>query len=395
MRISLTEARGQWVAAQGLAGTSDAPVPGGWVRALGGVEPYLALKARHPDLDRAAIDAAVAADRLWVVPGVRNCIWLVPTADLGLALRVGDAAYRKRTLRELAKCGVDEAEVQALAQQAHAALADGPLSPKALADRLGDAVRSLGAEGKKRGHNTALPAALRFLEGAGELKRVFPDGRLDTNRVVWARVERNLFEVSPAPVQPAEQAIELARRFFSWAGPATLAEFVRWSGLTKTACKKAVSALGLEAVTIEGLGAGFAGVGSGGPAPAGPHCLPGHDNLITLRETPAPLVDPAHQAFEVLAMRNKPTPLGAAQWILTRPIVEGGRIVGFWEYDVDAQRCVLGGVEPFDLAAARTRLDGIAALLADLDHAFKAHAIDTLKALRQRVAWVDGLPIRA
>lgn len=394
MPISLDAARARWAAAQGYAGTSTEPVPGGWIRALGGVEPYLALIARRPTLTRAAIDAAVAEDRLWVVPGVRNCIWLVPTADLGLALRVGDASYRKRTLRELAKCGVEAAEVDALEKLAHAALADGPLSPRQLADRLGGAVRSLGPAGKKAGHNTALPAALRFLEADGELKRVFPDGRIDTNRVVWARAKTNLHGLSPAPTGPAEQAIELARRFFTWAGPATLEEFVGWSALSKSACSKAIGALGLEAVEVEGLGAGFMGPAVEQLPAAGPHCLPGHDNLLALRARPAPLVAAEHQTLQVLAMRNALTPLGEAQWLLNRPIAQGGRIVGFWEYDVDAQACVWGGLETIDAAALAPRLEAIAALLGDLDHGFKAHAIDTLDALRQRVAWIGGLPSR-
>lgn len=394
MQISLADARARWVAGQGYAETSSALVPGGWVRALGGVEPYLALIARHPGLSRADIDAAVAEDRLWVVPGVRNCIWLVPTADLGLALRVGDASYRKRTVRDLAKCGVELAEIEDLAKKAHAALADGPLTPAQLGKRLGDAVRSLGPEGKKRGHNTALPAALRFLEGDGELRRIFPDGRLDTNRVLWARVDTNLHALSPSPKKPGEQAIELARRFFTWAGPATLDDFVSWSGLTKTACRKAIAALGLEAATIEGLGEGFAGMPLDAPSPAGPHCLPGHDNLITLRAKPAPLVQPEHQAFEVLAMRNKPTPLGEAQWILTRPIVQGGHIAGFWEYDIDAHACVWGGLETIDADAIAPKLAAIAAVLGDLGHAFKAHVLDTEKAVRHRVEWVGRLPFR-
>lgn len=399
MTISLTDSRARWCAAQGLASASADPVPGGWVRALGGVEPYLALKARAPELTRAQVDTAFAQGDLWIVPGVRNCIWLVSKADLGLALRVSHAVYQKRTLREMAKIGVAPAELDDLTRRAHDALSDGPLTPAQIRDALGDAVRSLGDAGKKRGHSTALPAALRLLEGQGELERRFADSRIDTNRVVWARPAQNLFEISPAPTQAADQAIALARLYFSWAGPATLAEFVSWSALTKTACKKAIAALGLMAIEVEGLGEAYAlDPGANATLDDQVHCLPGLDNLISLRGSPAPVADAAYHEIPILGINGRPTPLRDATWLLIRPIVHRGAIAGFWEYDPDADACVWGAFEArpaFDAAAVEAKLAGIADLLRDLDGSARMHALDNAAKLAARLDQVRGLPSNA
>lgn len=398
MTISLRDARAHWCAGQGLSAASADPVPGGWIRALGGVEPYLALKARQPDLTRVQVDSAFADGDLWIVPGVRNCIWLVSTADLGLALRVSHAVYHKRTLREMAKIGVDAAELDDLSRRAHDALADGPLTPAQIRDALGDGVRSLGAEGKKRGHSTALPAALRFLEGQGELERSFADGRIDTNRVVWKRATRNLFDVSPAPTKAADQALALAERYFSWAGPATLEEFVSWSALTKTACKKAIAALDLKAVDVAGLGVAYAfekTLASAATLDEQPHCLPGLDNLISLRGSPAPVVDVAYHEIPILGINGRPTPLRDATWLLIRPIVHRGAVVGFWEYDRDAGACIWGGFEAkpaFDSGAVEAKLAGIATVLGDLEGSARMHSLDNAAKHQARLEQVRGLP---
>ena len=46
----------------------------GYIRALGGVDVYLALKARQTEVTRAEIDRAVEKMEIQVVPTVRGCI---------------------------------------------------------------------------------------------------------------------------------------------------------------------------------------------------------------------------------------------------------------------------------------------------------------------------------
>src|SRR5207248_6696998 len=78
--------------------------------------------------------------------------------------------------------GVTEGEVEALCERVIEALAGEPLDPRQLKYAVGDAVRNLGPEGKKRGMTTTLPLALGRLQSSGRIRRVPVDGRLDQQR---------------------------------------------------------------------------------------------------------------------------------------------------------------------------------------------------------------------
>ena len=89
-------------------------------------------------------------------------------------------------------------------------------------------MRSLGPEGKKRGTTSTLPLALGRLQTHGLIRRVPTDGRLDQQRyryVAW----------TPSPLgkkkfsATTSVAMELARRFFRWTGPATVAQLAWWA----------------------------------------------------------------------------------------------------------------------------------------------------------------------
>src|SRR5438105_3614284 len=91
--LSLSRARAVWLDRQGLLTPVRGPLhevvgATGWVRTLGGVEAYLALRARVPGLSRKAVDEAVAKGALRVVPAARGCMYLLPQKDVALALRV-------------------------------------------------------------------------------------------------------------------------------------------------------------------------------------------------------------------------------------------------------------------------------------------------------------------
>ena len=395
--ISLATARLHWQARQQLGGDADpATVPGGWIRALGGIGPYLALHARCGTTKDDA-DALQASDAVQVVPGVRGCIWLVAAEDVGLALKVGHAVYAKRTERELAKLDVSRAELLSLAEEAAAAIGGEGLTPKALRDVLGDKVRSLGAAGKKRGHNTTLPAALRYAEAAGWIRRRHEGGVLDTERYLWERTTRPLPD---APDDPADQARELADRFLAWAGPATIAEFVDWSKLGKRASAAAFEAVGAVAVEVEGLGTAWvhpdhAETIADPPVADRVHLLPCLDNLHTLRGSAASLVADHQRGRELLATGSRPVALSKTAWFLNRPMIHRGEIVGLWEVDPDAGEVVYGGFDPLP-GAIREAADRAAVItrsfVADsLGGSWKVNSIDSRRMLEERLAYLKAL----
>ena len=350
------------------------------MRRLDNIRPEAATKL--------SIDAALASGELRVVPGVRGCIWLVPRQDHSLCLRVSAEQARKRTLRELDQLGVPEADLQDLGQQVLQALEGGPLSPKELREVLPEgAVSSLGAAGKKKGHNTTLPAAIRLLEWEGRVARY--QEVLDTERYLWGLPRDAPLELGVSPTEVEEQARELALRFFSWAGPASIAEFVTWSGLGKRVARKAVQGLDLVEVQVEDLDeprwAFEAALDR--REPTGWALLPAQDNLISLRASPAMLAELAFHEVELQAMgRSRTVPLREARWMFHRCVTRDGELVGLWDWDEDSGELLVGGFGE----ALSPSAPGLAELCQDLS-VLKANAIDGQRSRRKRWARVREL----
>lgn len=411
--LSLSDARRVWAHAQQLtpqltqqqspraAGPGDATaVPGGWMRAIGGADPYVCMWARV-DVSVAALGEAVAQDALWVVPGVRNCIWVVPAADVPLALCTSRLLQTRAHARDLAKVDVDDAEMDRVCQAVRAALEDGPLETTKLGEllRADGVVRSLGDAGKKIGLTTTLPPALRALEWAGAIRRRPLDLRLDSNRYTW--------EPAPAAhaaaltLDDASIATALLTRFLTWAGPSTLDAFVAWSGLGKRLAKAAWAKAALAEVAIDGLEGPHAVLEPDTLAAAldGPRgharLITGQDNLPTLQGSAAPLVDPAHHDYATLRIGGKTAPLGTTRWLNQRPVVVDGTVVGFWDYD-EAKHVVRAGT--FDAAgsavqaAIAAQADALGPRIThELDGVAKSTAIDGAKSRARRLAALDGL----
>ncbi len=167
----------------------------GLVRTLGGVDVYVALRARIPGLQRAELDAAVERGDLRVLPSVRGCIYLVPRRVQAASLRLAAHLGRKRTEREQEKTGIRPGELEQVGNAVIDALAAGPMTPTQLRQALPEGlVRSLGEVGKKVGLSSTLPPALRALEFAGRLERAFVGRRLDSEQYLWRLPASDPFE---------------------------------------------------------------------------------------------------------------------------------------------------------------------------------------------------------
>ncbi len=105
-------------------------------------------------------------------------------------------------------------------------------------------MRNLGEEGKKKGVTTTLPLALGRLQAAGEIRRIPINGRLDQQRYRYAAWVPN--PLDGFRLSEEETFTELARRYFAWIAPATLAEFQWFSGLGVKAAQAAVEPLALR-----------------------------------------------------------------------------------------------------------------------------------------------------
>jgi winged helix DNA-binding protein len=349
-----------WWHRQGLDGSLDGKSPAavleraGWARSLAGVGPYLTLFARG-GTSREATDAAVAKLEIHELPSARGCTYVVPASDFALALAVGQT-FNGGEMNTARKLGVTDKEVDKLCDAVRKALDQGPLDPDGLRESTGGAVRSLGAEGQKKGLSSTLPLALGTLQSRGDIRRVPINGRLDQQRyryTLWKPNPLVKFKLS------AEEALtELARRYFTWIGPATAAEFQWFSGLGAKAVKAAIEPLQLvppapgDARLMfpkdrEALEAWKA------PKQAQYVLVSSLDSISALRRDSASLVEPQHLKHSAFAEK------GALADLPNHAILDRGRLVGLWEYDTATQSIAWASFGAGDkaLAAAVARTE--------------------------------------
>lgn len=317
-----------------LEGKSAAEVLGrtGWARSVGGTGPYLTLFARA-GLSRREVDASVAKLEIHELPSARGCTYVLPASDFALGLTVGRGFANE--IKTAEKLGVTEREIEKLCGAIIAALAKGPLDPEGLRDATGRAVRNLGAEGQKKGLSTTLPVALERLQASGDIRRIPVNGRLDQQRYKYALWRPN--PLRGFKLSPEETNVQLARRFFAWIGPATLAQFQWFSGLSAKAAKAAI-----EPLNLQPLAAGDdrllvpddrARLEAFKP-PKEPHytLVSSLDAIVLLRRDLRGLLDPKDLERPVFVDKDS-KPLGGLADLPSHAILDRGRVAGLWEYD--------------------------------------------------------------
>jgi len=343
-----------WSHRQGLDGRLAGANPSaileatGWARSVGGVGPYLTLFSRG-GVTRAASDASVAALEIYELPSARGCTYVVPARDFALALKVGQGFIGE--IRTAEKLGVTAKEIDKLCDAVLKALAKGALDPSELRDTLGGAVRSLGEEGKRKGLGTTLPVALDKLQAEGEIRRVPVNGRLDQQRyryTLWRPNPLSKFRLS------AEECwVALARLFFGWIGPATIAEFQVFAALGVKAAKVAMESLQLQPVESSDrlLLPEQRDAWEAFRAPKRPRyaLVSSLDGLALMHRNLAPLLAPEDLQRKVPTEKGT-AEIGALQYLPSHAILDRGRLVGLWEYDPDAGAIAWSSFVPADAA---------------------------------------------
>lgn len=411
-RIDLETARSVWTRKQGLAepfpGTlADVVARAGWLRTLGGADVYLAARARVPGLTKAALDAEVAARALQPIPAARSCIYLVPRKHVALALRHAESTWRKRAEQEIVKAGATWKEVLSAGRAALETLGTAELSTDALRRALPQgAARSLGDAGKKIGLSSTLPTALRDLEFRGLLERR-PETGLDSERYVWRKPLHSVFEDPALPALPslskdkAALSARLLEIFLAQVGPVTLDHFADWAGLGKGEAKTALAEVDATPISVEGYSEDALVLTSElddvrkAPPVTGVALLTFADVLFTSHGGPGVLVPTAEASRHVAVWgRSSTQALGQARHMFQRAFVVDGGVAGFWEFDPDSEKIVVGAFSPLaakmkKLVAARA--EELACFIAtELGHA-RSFSLDTDDGVRERVKAVRAM----
>ncbi len=339
--------RAWWSFRQGLDGrligrpAAEVLEKTGWARSIGGVGPYLTLFSRG-GIGRQVVDDAVAQLQVHELPSARGCTYVVPACDFALALKVGQGFGHEADMRTARKLGVTDAEVDRLCTAVMKALGKGPLEPDELRESAGGAVRSLGDEGKKSGLTSTLPLALGRLQASGEIRRVPTNGRLDQQRyryVLWQPNPLKRFNLSRE-----EACTELARRYFMWIGPASLKEFQWFSGLGVKTSKAAIEPLRLEPEEVGSERLMFPEDRAAlrdfkVPKQAQYRLVSSLDGISLLRRDLRSLVSEGDLNRRVFCEKDY-REIGGLSDLYSHAILDRGRLVGLWEYDVEKESIV-------------------------------------------------------
>jgi hypothetical protein len=323
--------RAWWWHKQGLDGSlqgktaAEVLSAAGWARSVAGAGPYLTMFSRA-GLRRAEVDASLARMEIHELPSARGCTYLLPESDYALGLKVGQT-FGESEMKVARKLGVTDEEIGLLREAVMKALAETPLEPEALRTAVGDAARSLGPEGVKKGVATTLPLALGNMQAAGEIRRIPVNGRLDQQRYKYAVWKPN--PLAAWKLTPEESFVALARYFFRWTGCASVAEFQWFSGLGVKAAREAAAELKLE--TLQDrlmLPEDREAFEKFKPSRVPQYALVSSlDNLGQLRRDLKSLLADEDQERGFLGENGKVVDMPS------HAIMDRGRVVGWWEYD--------------------------------------------------------------
>ncbi|MDQ0962372.1 hypothetical protein QFZ66_006250 [Streptomyces sp. B4I13] len=256
--------------------------------ALHGTDPatvYLAVGARLADPAETVTqtDRALYADRTLVrMHGMRHTVFVFPTASTAVVHAstgiVVAARERAALLKDMAKAGAPDAawlkEVEKSALAALARLGQATSGELAAEEpRLRE--RFVYAAGKPyEGLHSVGTRLLKVLGVEGKVVRGRPLGSWTSNQFRWALAPRH----PELPVAGAQS--DLLRHWLAACGPATEADLKWWTGWRVTEVRRALTAIGAQAVTLdEGTGYVLGDDVEPVPGPAEPWAalLPGLD----------------------------------------------------------------------------------------------------------------------
>ncbi|UVJ40255.1 winged helix DNA-binding domain-containing protein [Arthrobacter sp. CJ23] len=358
----------------------------GWARSVGGANPYLTLFSRA-GIGREQADRDVAALKIHELPTARGCTYVLGQADYAWGLQLGrDAAVAP--FKVLARMGVERNEITLLEEEVLHALkeASDPLDPKQLRDELGDSVRSLGEEGKKKGASTTLPTALGLLQADGRIRRVPVNGRLDQQRYAYTA-----WELPPSTVDDDGARRLLLERYLRWTGGATLKQSQWFTAFTVAQSKKALADVGaVEVATaagevlwmlpddVEKLAAFEA------PADEQIQLLAGTDSLVLHRRNSGEMFEDEDRGKKVLD-----TTLALQADLPDHPILDRGRIIGLWQYDPGKER-IAAWTFAKPTAAVSKRIAEVEAWIREELGDFRSFSLDSPASRQDRIDALDA-----
>lgn len=178
------------------------------------------------------------------------------------------------------------------------------------------------------------------------------NGRLDQQRYRYALWRPNPLSSTEGTVD--EALVELARRFFSWVGPATAGEFRWFSGLPVKRVRTILDQVRLEPAEPESdrlLPAEDLPAFRAFQPPSRPRyaLVSSLDSISAARRDVRTLLE-AQDLEKTARLAERVGTMGGLNDLPSHAILDRGRLIGLWEYDPDARSVVWASFVPRDKA---------------------------------------------
>lgn len=191
-----------------------------------------------PPLTAADVDAAFDRGEMLRTHVLRPTWHYASPDDLRWLLELSGPLVNKRMAPRHGELGLDATTRARAVDVIAAAVPDGPLTRHEVAGEL------------ERNGITSAGQRLPHLLMVAELHRAICSGPMRGKQHTYAAFDDR---VPPSPSQPRNEALgELARRYFSTRGPATVRDFRWWAGLGAADARLAIHEAELESHDIEG-----------------------------------------------------------------------------------------------------------------------------------------------
>lgn len=282
-----------------------------------------AVAQRVTGMNEAAVEQAIN-DGVLIRTHILRPTWhFVTPQDLRWMLDLTAARVKMKMANYEREAGLDAATIARSNAMIAKALQGGTHLTRA---ELGEMLRAAGI--------ATDDLRLNFLMGHAELDGLVCSGAMRGKQFTYALVDER---VPPAPILTRDEALaELARRYFTSRGPATVQDYVWWSGLTVADARAGIEAIQTEVIeeTVDGktYWRATASVPTSTEAPV-VHLLPNYDEYIVSYADRSAIYDEQHGG-KLDARGNV---------LFNHTIVLNGMIVGTWKRTIKKQDVV---VEP-------------------------------------------------
>ncbi|KWX80608.1 hypothetical protein AMQ84_03000 [Paenibacillus riograndensis] len=317
-----------------LINSPDSFEPEEVVRRLGALQAQDYLQAvwavglRTPSATLAGVERAIAEGRIVLTWTLRGTIHCVPPEDVKWLLQLSGPRLLKQAVRRMAQLELDERTLERSREIIYNALANGGSirRPDVLALLEGEGIRTDGQRGYHILWHSAYSGLICFGPRSGKQQTFVLLNK-------WVEHSRELsFE---------ESLSELALRYFTAHGPATVKDLAWWAGITLTEARA-----GLDAVKPELIAETITGTEYWMPAaPAAEtqfpskevHLLPGFDEYILGYNDRSAVLEP----------ETAPRIVPGNNGVFLPAIAAGGQILGTWKRTVKSKGVELN-FSPFE-----------------------------------------------